>query len=1334
MPKDHEARQLWLNEVRVLLRHRPKVTAVHDDSDLKIDTGTPLERKPLKRRARDDSALGSGIDEQLSKELWRKRDDVRDRGLEEALDRLRNRYTLDRTATIDQLTGRAFSTVRQDQLGELPESGYLAQGYGLKAAIKKPSESGSDPGIRVQDKLSTGYMRDELPSATSSPFRLLYKAEKGKEPGPNVHFLNSTLAYRKMKALAPVGLVLPEASELLPLPKDKPVCWALEFDDAERKLAELMHSSGATPSTHTALKSLARSTGALPPPLDTAVGAKVVPMHDTFGKGAGKKLAELKPGHPAKATATSVQNLLGKLEISDVAAADPLVKNALANLDKLVSGMAACADDATRFSQLYDLFVEEMFLVLARARPYTADDFRAGTVNSLKERAPALKTLAKDVEIKPFLVASGMDALSSALIGAQEHHGGKVGVDRDESDKSYFETAGLLDHAQGVKGKGPVLLAALNGSTPVADGKGLKQAGGVIDLVTRKLEATKPALVTLILDITIEKGGDEGKTDLALIFENPPIKQAIDEGRLSVVLCKSYQKYSTMGSGKIMAGNLTLVGKPEATAGIAKLLHEAEKENNPYDGDEAQLMTHMLTKGAQDETALLQHATANATLLHQQCWPKNSEATPFEEGLPFVMAPQQVKVGGKEVNTMDLCAKMGVDWRESFSFQQSSCLATYSNVRINTGQESDAGCLEKLFVVGLASQGEVQPLALSRDVDHDLTLLGTAVESGRKAADPFAASKAASRLLMTAKVIEPTEPKQRQALQVQMQALLDLDAKEQVLRRQKEIEFAKDPAKLKKWLEERPAQLTPEMRTKMARHCLSLSLAAQKEPLPDLTGQKEAVGSTLRDAFGKSGDEGKWATSGGRKILVAIEAYSKAKTRDNAKALVDECVAWLTGHKPSDPAYSRIEALHKDALSVFQRLNPAGQVKPLLKAMAYAEDVAGFLISDAPKDLFGSEDVETREGGELIDACLSRLDLNSRIALLGKLDLKSALGAAVRRRLQALLDSDEPTKLLAPETLADVDPGQDGPARSISQEDLELARKEFVAAQCKTWGELEGWRQGQVKIYLKHPSLERPWFKALVDLSEGLAGEADKLGKINDAVERDKQMEGARARAAKALTASIARMYMVELEGKVKAAVQNREVQEAKRLRDEKERMEKQELERLIKDGESLSSDALIDQMKLGTHTEGLKLWAAAMVAANDWKTIDDGWNNLFKHVQNAVVSAAEPKDELERLAAQQMRALKSVLEQRLSEAYEKCRLALEPKPQALPDWLINMRKAIEQDGLGNISKGNYSRLIDTQVDVPGLDDRARKLRVEFQKGRDERAKNLAANDDCWPA
>ena len=64
---------------------------------------------------------------------------------------------------------------------------------------------------------------------------------------------------------------------------------------------------------------------------------------------------------------------------------------------------------------------------------------------------------------------------------------------------------------------------------------------------------------------------------------------------MTVTLCKSYQKYPSLGSGKIMLGGVTVVGKNQA---LLDDVAEADKARNATAKDEAQLLTHFVAMGA----------------------------------------------------------------------------------------------------------------------------------------------------------------------------------------------------------------------------------------------------------------------------------------------------------------------------------------------------------------------------------------------------------------------------------------------------------------------------------------------------------------------------------------------------------------------------------------------------------------------------------------------------------------------------------------------------------------------------------------------------------------
>jgi hypothetical protein len=390
---------------------------------------------------------------------------------------------------------------------------------------------------------------------------------------------------------------------------------------------------------------------------------------------------------------------------------DPLVKDALQNIDTILAVMPSYVNDTPRFTQLFDLMTEELHLVLSRSKPYQAEDFKAQAKDVLQKRAPSIKALDPSVAVKPFLVSSGMDALTTGFVAARKAAGDDSEFQLHNPEGNYFEVKFLLDHSKSVKDVGNVVVANLNPSTPTEPPSTVEN---VIEHVVGKLGAVADAKpINFVLDVTVEKGGDGDTTDLDKVFANPAIKDAINAGKLNVVLCKSYQKYATFGTGKVMAGNVTVISKGSGFENGTKFVDESEQALDFMNNDESQLMTHMVEHSAKQEVEMLNHAAANAKTVSQMAGGKWET---FNDGLPFLLAPLgETAFGdsGNKVNVLQLLQGIGIENRESFSFQNSSGLMAGEHIRINTGQESEEGLVEKFYAVSsmVLSGGHTPPKA-----------------------------------------------------------------------------------------------------------------------------------------------------------------------------------------------------------------------------------------------------------------------------------------------------------------------------------------------------------------------------------------------------------------------------------------------------------------------------------------------------------------------------------------------------------------------------------------------------------------------------------------------
>ncbi|MBC7726632.1 MAG: hypothetical protein H7242_03295 [Microbacteriaceae bacterium] len=388
---------------------------------------------------------------------------------------------------------------------------------------------------------------------------------------------------------------------------------------------------------------------------------------------------------------------------------DPLLANSLAQLEQLMSLMPAMANDTPRFTKLFDLLTDEMHIILSRTRPYDDAYFKQAAAAQLEQRAPSMATLAPDVDVTPHMVSSGMDAVTTGVVAARLALGEPAQI--VDKGANYFETPFMLDHTSIMGETGRVIVGSLNPSTPTTPPS---DVATLITKVTDMLAAaeTPTTQFALVVDVTIEKGTDGGATDVDLLFSNPLISAAINAGRLSVTVCKSYQKYPGLGVGKVMAGSTTTIAKKGSFPGSDEFLGKVDKEQNYMQNDESQLMTHLVDKSGAQEIALEGRAATNAGKLAAmvQRQPGDPIAA-VNPGLPFVLvadgATPMIGPDKRPIPMAKLMPLLGVEERDSFGFQNSSYLEIPAGIRINTGQESEGSLTEKFHAlcnVGMKGQ------------------------------------------------------------------------------------------------------------------------------------------------------------------------------------------------------------------------------------------------------------------------------------------------------------------------------------------------------------------------------------------------------------------------------------------------------------------------------------------------------------------------------------------------------------------------------------------------------------------------------------------------------
>ena len=224
-----------------------------------------------------------------------------------------------------------------------------------------------------------------------------------------------------------------------------------------------------------------------------------------------------------------------------------------------------------------------------------------------------------------------------------------------------------------------------------------------------------------LLDITVEKESDnEGKSELDRVMA--AFKVPIEAGELKVVLAKSYQKYLSLGSGKVMAGSVTVLAKEgdgtdtDPVANATKSLTEAEASLDWMQNDDSQLLAHFLTEGSDGEVPMLKHAANNAAFAQKMS--SGGGWLNYEPDLPFVMVKQEIpqlpcrkrasnldENAGFEMTMGTLINHCGADYKDSFAFLGTSYLTGVpvengEACRITLGQDTEAEVVEKLWSIG----------------------------------------------------------------------------------------------------------------------------------------------------------------------------------------------------------------------------------------------------------------------------------------------------------------------------------------------------------------------------------------------------------------------------------------------------------------------------------------------------------------------------------------------------------------------------------------------------------------------------------------------------------
>ena len=674
----------------------------------KLPEKTPGGRDRLKLEALDLAAAGKVTVDLV--ELERRVDDVRDassvRHLQEAL-RLVNAiaggtvsYSKERRTDI----GKSEKT--KNTKGTSQE--HIVDQIGFRAAKTQRTDL---RGLSPQNDLAATYWRTNFRDTLQ---RFLDKLVLTWTPSKGDILVNSPRVRRKL------GMVLSEKvladltvrpllgtsgiSVLSGTEKHSGIDWG-----------HVLRELGATPSAYQLWELV--DAGRTPPPPDYTADT----LADLVELVTGSAFAHLQEishgkGELAPVCAMVEHLVLGLTDKLGPDRYDALTANALGSLSRLLDIVVEHEENPSVAMRAVDFMMDEIGIVVAVAKYYTWTDYRTTMRRVLLDRAPGIaKLVGESIELESHLMTSGMDALGTALYIALSSRGHDQ-VSRSTEEIDYYETAellGKLKKGDTVTPREDVLIAALNPSTPYIAPAPDALVSGVLRSLKKREKDDAP--FALIIDTTIEVAPKPGgKTQLDVVLDG--LKDAIADGALEVFLCKSFQKYASLGTGKVAAGDLTVL---TAKGNLASAYTQAEALLQDLDldlirHDEAQLVVHMLRHGHRDELELVRSAARNAKFVDEFCWPIDptdlTQGAPYVEGIPLLL--RATPTGDVDALFKKLVL---IDRRDSFSFLRTSYVGEIPSVggvpghyvRSNPGHEPKAAMVEFFYAFGHLATGRL---------------------------------------------------------------------------------------------------------------------------------------------------------------------------------------------------------------------------------------------------------------------------------------------------------------------------------------------------------------------------------------------------------------------------------------------------------------------------------------------------------------------------------------------------------------------------------------------------------------------------------------------------
>ncbi|WP_438024299.1 hypothetical protein [Sorangium sp. So ce233] len=621
----------------------------------------------------------------------------------------------------EQTSGDEDTPYTRTRRGELTsvDRHPLAALYGMRV-ISSWTPRRWQPGIAVEHDLSTSYLRDAyddpkkagaLGVFNRATQKILQDNQRTRDASKAYFLVNSRNAVERIAPLLAQGYLT--SAEIIP---GAPGIHVLEValasgnnnDPSEtpsERIRNYLKHVGATPSTYQVYRYVEPAAGELASDSNVDNVDRLAQILDSADFKALKRIA----GSDSSMRfifKTAVSLLEG---LHDVVAELPgdafrrgkLVHEALTNIERLLPIFYVFRDSSARVMPYYDLLVDELFLTLAAARPYTPDDLTEGERLVQDQRNPKVKELAEAEGVDRLIhpAWSGMDAIVTALDAARRSSGESVHLLHNEREQAnYFEVPEVLAAqarvaAPGTERDAGIVFATLDPSSPLSEPTSPEDVIREVRDRVERFEAQKPdgvSTVSLVLDTTIQTEPQSPGEPTHVDHVVGELADLVKQGKLQIFLARSYQKYQGLGSAKVMGGAVTLLrsgdGAPESSA----FLQSIETDGNTS-RDEWQFFTHVLKHASAHELGMIRVATENAAFVAEKLFPRGGGAG-YRRGLPFLMKDASIEQHLKNLDVLQL---------DSFGLVTSTFLGISGvGTRVTIGQEPKERLVEKFFAAG----------------------------------------------------------------------------------------------------------------------------------------------------------------------------------------------------------------------------------------------------------------------------------------------------------------------------------------------------------------------------------------------------------------------------------------------------------------------------------------------------------------------------------------------------------------------------------------------------------------------------------------------------------